>query len=58
MKRTAWRAAMFLVSVSVGTLTTAARIAPAWADDDRVLHTRYDGVTNDFPSRMRRPRVA
>jgi len=48
---------MFLVSVSVGTLTTAARIAPAWADDDRVLHTRYDGVTNDFPSRMRRPRV-
>ncbi|MFL5053279.1 MAG: 3-hydroxybutyrate oligomer hydrolase family protein [Xanthobacteraceae bacterium] len=48
MKRTAWRAAMFLVSVSVGTLTTAARIAPAWADDDRVLHTRYDGVTNDL----------
>ena len=48
MKRTAWRAAMFLVSVSVGTLTTAARIAPAWADDDRVIHTRYDGVSNDL----------
>ncbi|MFL5096411.1 MAG: 3-hydroxybutyrate oligomer hydrolase family protein [Xanthobacteraceae bacterium] len=48
MKRTAWRAAMFLVSVSVGTLAVTARLAPAWADDDRVLHTRYDGVTNDL----------
>ncbi|HKF99224.1 MAG TPA: 3-hydroxybutyrate oligomer hydrolase family protein, partial [Xanthobacteraceae bacterium] len=48
MKRTAWRTATFLVSVSVGTLTTAAPIAPAWADDDRVIHTRYDGVTNDL----------
>ncbi|MFL6806129.1 MAG: 3-hydroxybutyrate oligomer hydrolase family protein, partial [Xanthobacteraceae bacterium] len=48
MKRTAWRAATFLVSVSVGTLAVTARLAPAWADDDRVLHTRYDGVTNDL----------
>jgi hydroxybutyrate-dimer hydrolase len=48
MKRTAWRAAIFLVSVSFGGLAVAARLAPAWADDDRVLHTRYDGVTNDL----------
>ncbi|MFL5001605.1 MAG: 3-hydroxybutyrate oligomer hydrolase family protein [Xanthobacteraceae bacterium] len=48
MKRTAWRAAMFLVSVSVGTLAVTARLAPAWADDDGVLHTHYDGVSNDL----------
>ncbi|MFL5050688.1 MAG: 3-hydroxybutyrate oligomer hydrolase family protein, partial [Xanthobacteraceae bacterium] len=48
MKRTAWRAAMFLVSVSVGTLAVTARLAPAWADDDPVLHTHYDGVSNDL----------
>ena len=44
MKRTARRAAIFLVSVSFGTLAVAA----ARADDDRVLHTHYDGVTNDL----------
>jgi hydroxybutyrate-dimer hydrolase len=48
MNRTAWRAAMFLVSVSLGALAVAAPLAPAWADDDRVIHTRYDGVTNDL----------
>ncbi|MFL5099726.1 MAG: 3-hydroxybutyrate oligomer hydrolase family protein [Xanthobacteraceae bacterium] len=48
MKRTAWRAATFLVSVSVGTLAVTARLAPAWADDDPVLHTHYDGVSNDL----------
>jgi len=48
MNTTAWRATLFLVSVSVGTLGVAARLAPAWADDDRVIHTRYDGVTNDL----------
>jgi hydroxybutyrate-dimer hydrolase len=48
MNKTAFRAAIFLVSASFGTLAVAARIAPAWADDDRVLHTRYDGVTNDL----------
>ncbi|MFL5073403.1 MAG: 3-hydroxybutyrate oligomer hydrolase family protein [Xanthobacteraceae bacterium] len=48
MKRTAWRAATFLVSVSVGTLAGTARLAPSWADDDRILHTHYDGVSNDL----------
>ena len=48
MKRTAWHAAMFLVSVSVCTLAVAGRLAPAWADDDRILHTHYDGVSNDL----------
>ena len=48
MNTTARRATLFLVSVSVGTLGVAARLAPAWADDDRVIHTRYDGVTNDL----------
>jgi hydroxybutyrate-dimer hydrolase len=47
MNTTAWRATL-LVSVSVGTLAVAARLAPAWADDDRVIHTRYDGVTDDL----------
>jgi hydroxybutyrate-dimer hydrolase len=48
MKRAGSRAAIFLVSVSVGTVLIAARIAPVWANDDRILHTRYDGITNDL----------
>src|SRR5215470_4041218 len=34
--------------VSVSSAALAAAVAPAWADNDRVLHTHYDGNTNDL----------
>ena len=40
--------AALAVSVSSIALATAVPAGPAWADNDRVLHTHYDGVTNDL----------
>src|SRR5262249_33975978 len=45
MSRTTRLAVALLVSVSSAALAAA---APARADNDRVLHTHYDGVTNDL----------
>src|ERR1700745_4289934 len=45
MSRTTRLAVALLVSVSSAALAAA---APARADHDRVLHTHYDGVTNDL----------
>jgi hydroxybutyrate-dimer hydrolase len=41
-------AVTLLVPVSLTALTAATIGEPAWADDDHVLHTHYDGVTNDL----------
>jgi hydroxybutyrate-dimer hydrolase len=41
------RVAFTLVMSSVA-LTAATMAERAWADDDRVLHTHYDGITNDL----------
>src|SRR3984893_18351392 len=48
MSRIARLAVTLLVSVSSTVLTAAIIGEPAWADDDHVLHTHYDGVTNDL----------
>jgi hydroxybutyrate-dimer hydrolase len=48
MSRTARFAVTLLVSVSSTALTAATVGELAWADDDHVLHTHYDGVTNDL----------
>jgi hydroxybutyrate-dimer hydrolase len=44
----AWLATTFLASASLVTFTPAMAIDSARADDDGVLHTHYDGVTNDL----------
>jgi hydroxybutyrate-dimer hydrolase len=46
MSRMAWLATTFLGSV--GAFTAAMAIGPARADDNGVLHTHYDGITNDL----------
>src|ERR1700730_8698326 len=48
MSRTTRFAVTLVVSVSSAALTAATVAEPAWADDNRVLHTHYDGVTNDL----------
>jgi hydroxybutyrate-dimer hydrolase len=48
MMRMAWLATTFLASASLVTFTAAMAIDSARADDDGVLHTHYDGVTNDL----------
>ena len=48
MVRMAWLATTFLASASLVTFTPAMAIDSARADDDGVLHTHYDGVTNDL----------
>jgi hydroxybutyrate-dimer hydrolase len=48
MIRMAWLATTFLASASLATFTAAMTIEPARADDNGVLHTHYDGVTNDL----------
>jgi hydroxybutyrate-dimer hydrolase len=46
MSRMAWLATTFLGSVAA--FTAAMAIGPARADDKGVLHTHYDGITNDL----------
>src|SRR6516225_7089102 len=46
MSRMAWLATTFLGSVAA--FTAAIAIGPARADDKGVLHTHYDGITNDL----------
>src|SRR6516164_9051773 len=46
MSRMAWLATRFLGSVAA--LAAAMAIGPARADDKGVLHTHYDGITNDL----------
>src|SRR5262245_40728686 len=45
MRRTAIR---LLASASLVALTTVTATAPTRADDSGVLHTHYDGITNDL----------
>src|SRR5215471_12714825 len=47
MRRTI-RLAVALLAAAPGTQTLCPFVAAAWADDDAVLHTRYDGVSNDL----------
>ena len=42
------RAATFLASASLAALAAVAASAPAAADDGGIIHTHYDGVTNDL----------
>jgi hydroxybutyrate-dimer hydrolase len=44
MNKSAWRAAVLLISVSLGTLGITAGIAGA----NDLIHTRYNGVSNDL----------
>ena len=37
-----------MLSAASCTFGALATITPAQADDNRVIHTRYDGVTNDL----------
>jgi hydroxybutyrate-dimer hydrolase len=46
MIRMAWLATTFLGSV--GAFTAAMALGPARADNNGVLHTHYDGITNDL----------
>ena len=48
MTQMARLATRFLASASVVTFAAAGMLDMARADDDGVLHTRYDGVTNDL----------
>jgi hydroxybutyrate-dimer hydrolase len=48
MARITRRVTICLASVSVLALASLATTARALADNDRVLHTHYDGVTNDL----------
>src|SRR5262245_23611521 len=47
MARTTRLAGAILASASLG-LTISVAIAPAYAESNGVLHTRYDGLTNDL----------
>src|SRR5262249_44964560 len=48
MVRTTRLAATLLASAALGLLTVQVAIAPAYAESNGVLHTHYDGVTNDL----------
>ena len=48
MSRTARLAVTLVMSISSAALIAAAVGEPARADHDRVLHTHYDGITNDL----------
>src|SRR5580704_18198246 len=48
MSRTTRFAFTLVVSVSLAALTAATVAEPTWADDNRVLHTHYDGITDDL----------
>src|SRR5499433_4219907 len=48
MSRTTRFAVTLVMSMSSAALITAAVGEPARADHDRVLHTHYDGITNDL----------
>ena len=48
MVRTTRLAATLLASAALGLLTVQVAIAPGYAESNGVLHTHYDGVTNDL----------
>src|SRR5262249_60865103 len=48
MVRTTRLAATLLASAALGLFTEQVTLAPAYAESTGVLHTHYDGVTNDL----------